>query len=875
MIPPEGGTAQTTVTDVFGQVVERLSYTDAERTESVKATYAYDKHGNLARMTDAAGNTWSWTFDARGRETRADDPDKGVTTTVYDELDRPVRTTDARGVTLTSTYDALGRTIELKQGDELRAKWTYDTLLKGQPTADTRYIDGQAYTTEVGGYNDRYQPTSSTVRLPASEGALIGSYSWSYGYNQYTGTQEWIRHPAMGGLPAERVTTVYGEGDLPIRTVADRQTLVSDVVYDPLARPIRTEYGVLGRKVYETHDWDEHTGALNRRTLDGEVALRIEDTRYTYDDMGNVTRISSTSGQDQQASIDNQCFVVDALRRMTQAWTTKSATDDCSTGPSATTVGGPDAYWHSYSYDVTGNRTEEVRHAVSSGGEDTTRAYTYGRPGQDAPHALRSVTTTGGTADGQRETFAYDEAGNTTARTGGARGQQLTWDAEGRLATVTENGKTTSYVYDAGGNRLIARNADGSATAYLPGGNELKAADGKVTGTRYYTHGGQTVAARTGSGGINLLFPDQQGTALIAVAWGAGQAVTRRKQLPFGGPRAASGTWPGDRGFLSGTTDPTGTTHLGAREYDPDLGRFLSVDPLLLPEDPTQHNAYAYGNNNPATFADPTGEAYEECVSGQYNCTYGRSTGDVNKVTFGKNYKKETKARGGTISPNYTIQQNTNYRHVYTKGKGVTRPTTTQRSRSAQIEKQKRHDQERKAAEDRRKRNEALRKQAEKQDNKNKQDEGFWSKLGRETKKTFGTWDGWKNRVLPGAAFAACLVVSAGLCTVAGVAVVGATFVGDGLTTGSWNYAAAGKSLAWTLAGGAAARGIARSWRGSAFESRIRVKTVSEMENVTIYGYRKTIDWGATQANVSLNFANLGTFCGAGAASPGDAAGWC
>jgi hypothetical protein len=105
------------------------------------------------------------------------------------------------------------------------------------------------------------------------------------------------------------------------------------------------------------------------------------------------------------------------------------------------------------------------------------------------------------------------------------------------------------------------------------------------------------------------------------------------------------------------------------------------------------------------------------------------------------------------------------------------------------------------------------------------------------------------------------------------VAVVGTTFIGDGVTTGSWNYAAAGKSLAWTLAGGAVARGLAGSWRGSAFVSRTRVKTVSEMENVTIYGYRKTV--GATQANVTLNLGNSGTFCGMGAASPGVAAGWC
>ncbi len=162
---------------------------------------------------------------------------------------------------------------------------------------------------------------------------------------------------------------------------------------------------------------------------------------------------------------------------------------------------------------------------------------------------------------------------------------------------------------------------------------------------------------------------------MTAVGFAEGQAVTRRKQLPFGESRSATGTtWPGDRGFVGGTTDPTGLTHLGAREYDPTLGRFLSVDPLILPGDSTQLNPYVYGNNNAATFSDPTGEAYEECVSGQYNCTYGKGgTGDLKKVEFGKNYKKVTKSVGGTISPNYTIQQNTGYRHVYTKGSGVRR----------------------------------------------------------------------------------------------------------------------------------------------------------------------------------------------------------
>ncbi|WP_237305322.1 RHS repeat-associated core domain-containing protein [Streptomyces sp. SAT1] len=85
-------------------------------------------------------------------------------------------------------------------------------------------------------------------------------------------------------------------------------------------------------------------------------------------------------------------------------------------------------------------------------------------------------------------------------------------------------------------------------------------------------------------------------------------AVTRRKQLPFGENRSTqTGTIPGTRGFVGGTTDPTGFIHLGAREYDPALGRFLSVDPVIDTDDPAQMNAYSYAHNNPITKSDPDG----------------------------------------------------------------------------------------------------------------------------------------------------------------------------------------------------------------------------------------------------------------------------
>ncbi|MEU6942200.1 RHS repeat-associated core domain-containing protein, partial [Streptomyces rubiginosohelvolus] len=74
-----------------------------------------------------------------------------------------------------------------------------------------------------------------------------------------------------------------------------------------------------------------------------------------------------------------------------------------------------------------------------------------------------------------------------------------------------------------------------------------------------------------------------------------------------------------DRGFVNGVMDDTGLTQLGARAYDPKLGRFLSVDPLADFGDSQRMNAYAYANNNPVTNWDPTGLKSDECGS-LYRC---------------------------------------------------------------------------------------------------------------------------------------------------------------------------------------------------------------------------------------------------------------
>jgi RHS repeat-associated protein len=100
------------------------------------------------------------------------------------------------------------------------------------------------------------------------------------------------------------------------------------------------------------------------------------------------------------------------------------------------------------------------------------------------------------------------------------------------------------------------------------------------------------------------------------VAIGAdSQAVTRRRQTPFGESRGTEVDFPGSKGFVGGTEDDsTDLTHLGAREYDASTGRFITVDPVMDLSDPQQMQGYSYANNNPVTYSDPSGRAF--CICG-------------------------------------------------------------------------------------------------------------------------------------------------------------------------------------------------------------------------------------------------------------------
>ncbi|GGY07392.1 hypothetical protein GCM10010358_70690 [Streptomyces minutiscleroticus] len=619
VIPPEGGTATTTLTDAQGQTKELRQHHQRTADASYDTTkYAFTPAGDLSQVTDPTGNEWTYEYDLLGQMTLSKDPDKGTTKYSYDDRGQLASTLDARGKTLAYAYDGLGRKTELRDDSAtgaLRAKWTYDTVsgAKGYPAKSIRYADDLAYTTETTAYDRLYRPLRTSATIPASDAntGIAGTYVSTTSYKE-SGLIEAVGLPRVGAMSASAVTYTYEDDTLRPIGVDGREGIKATTSYSLTGKPLQYKLSNAGGKgAYVTNTYEPGTQRLantlvNRQDIPGAD----QSSTFRYDEAGNVLSVSDVS----RSGTDTQCFAYDHLRRLAEAWT--QLTTSCASTPSASVLGGPAPYWTSYTYDKTGNRSTEVQHDTTG---DTTKnvtsTYDYPDPGPGAvrPHGLKAVTRTGpGITAG--DSYTYDATGNTDARTlGDGTTQDLDYDAEQRLAKVTEpvensSPKVSEYIYDADGNRLIARTPT-ETTLYL-GTTEVSVAKGTTTpkATRYIDLGGGHQAVQTDDGKVSFTTADHHGTALLAID-AATQKLSQRRVMPFGGTRGEEpDTWPGTKGFVGGTSDAsTGLTHLGAREYDPATGRFLSVDPIMDLTDPQQINGYTYSNNNPLTFSDPSG----------------------------------------------------------------------------------------------------------------------------------------------------------------------------------------------------------------------------------------------------------------------------
>jgi RHS repeat-associated protein len=179
------------------------------------------------------------------------------------------------------------------------------------------------------------------------------------------------------------------------------------------------------------------------------------------------------------------------------------------------------------------------------------------------------------------------------------------YDAENRMVAVSGSA-TASFVYDGDGNR-VQSTVGGVTTVHL--GAYFEWTGSTSTMKKYYSAGGARVAVRTGASTLNFMLTDHLGsTSVTTDSIGAFGSENRYKA--WGELRYASGTLPTKftyTGQYSNVAD-FGLMYYGARWYDSSLSRFAQADTIVPGAgNPQAWDRYAYTNNNPIKFIDPTG----------------------------------------------------------------------------------------------------------------------------------------------------------------------------------------------------------------------------------------------------------------------------
>ena len=257
-----------------------------------------------------------------------------------------------------------------------------------------------------------------------------------------------------------------------------------------------------------------------------------------------------------------------------------------------------------YTYDSLGRLIKEENEQLGK-----VYAYTYDNNGNILTKKIDG-TTIAYAYDGDKlvsyngQSCAYDAIGNPTTY----RGKTATWVRGRKLASY--NGNT--FTYDAQGSRIGKNNI---SYVYDSNGRLLKQSNGlefyyDVNGVIGIKYGGITYLCRKDLQGNIVALIDNNGNTVVEYkydAWG------NHKVVDANGNEITSSTHIGNlnpfryRGYYYDVE--TGLYFLKSRYYDPEVGRFISLDNVFYVNNCRINgvNLYAYCINNPVMYIDTIG----------------------------------------------------------------------------------------------------------------------------------------------------------------------------------------------------------------------------------------------------------------------------
>ncbi len=655
---------QTNVTlvDAKGRTVKVWNADNAPATNSLDTSTGSSQAASIEYKLDGFGRMRETilkdqtqrifaTYDALGRQTTLDDPDKGQWHYTNNALGQVVSQTDAKGNVTTSTFDRLGRpltrtTTEANNGPVETARWHYfdvenDTARHLVAKGNKGWIGSlqreESLTVGASGYG-AYVPAATTAHYYDSKGrreitlrsidgkwfytsTVYDTYSRVSQINHYwrpagdeTGAQNPFQWENFGYTHAydSRSYLIRITDTTPQRSVWWEAHATSG--YDHFDRPVLVRKGGAHwtQRTYRAED-----GVLTAiKTGPSEGGTVIQNLSYDFDGLGNLkSRGNGTH---------SETFGYDNLNRLTKRNGNTIAT-----------------------YADNGNITGKVD---VSGNASGSYAYSPAKP-----HAV---------TDAWGYTMTYDANGNLSTRTGNGDTWVTQWTGfdKPRWMAKTSSGGTTvgsEFLYNANRSRVAHLEFDqmaGNAPShyarkkiYAAGPDvEIDYKNESAEGTswtrekvRVYVNApdGSAGTMEYGSGGTGVppvekalvYHLDHLGSIESITEYGATSSnlalddsgkPSRYSYDPWGERRNPE-TWLGkpvttDAGGSDGTAsrgytghemlDNLELVHMNGRIYDAMLGKMLSAD--ILVSDPANRqcfNRYGYVRNNPLAVVDPSG----------------------------------------------------------------------------------------------------------------------------------------------------------------------------------------------------------------------------------------------------------------------------
>ncbi|WP_346837946.1 RHS repeat-associated core domain-containing protein [Microbulbifer sp. SAOS-129_SWC] len=272
-----------------------------------------------------------------------------------------------------------------------------------------------------------------------------------------------------------------------------------------------------------------------------------------------------------------------------------------------------------YDYDAIGNLLKK---------DDFATSYDYAGGSTGGPSAVKSVALIGGGSVG----YCYDANGNRIGEAAGGScspgsNQNIWYNAFNKPLHISRNGTDLYFSYGADQKRYRQINqTSGKTTVYIDKLFE-RISGGGDTRYRHYIDDIAVVTNTSGASGtsyaVGFTHCDRLGST-VAIGDESGNLKETHSFDPFGKPRQgnildkAVPTLESSfttRGFTDHEhLDDVELIHMNGRAYDYNLGRFLSVDPVVqAPGNSQSLNPYSYIMNNPLAGTDPSG--YTGCAA--------------------------------------------------------------------------------------------------------------------------------------------------------------------------------------------------------------------------------------------------------------------